>query len=323
MGQYQIMTLLLILFLGIAPRSALAQTPSDFLDLSAELPADQAEFTAQQPRLLNVGLAAEDNSSDDAMVCTTKNFHRPNFKNELMPTDIAPELPDEVKDLIPLIPNPPVTELHVAGGASGLDPINLIFIGSQSEIRRSLQKARWSLMPTRMPSALLLIPLKVFEGDIGTSFPPMTKQFVRFSSDGQKEQSQNLSFARVHHKTHILRRHHFRLWRMPRRTADGREAWIGMANYDNGLMHTMHHRINPCIDRERDFIRDQLRDIGVVNRFAYTTLPGAISSDCRDANLPTNQDKLAYCTNGRTLIVEFKALGLFWPVTKPHTHNEP
>ena len=60
----------------------------------------------------------------------------------------------------------------------------------------------------------------------------------------------------------FAKRHHIRIWKLAS-TYNGREVWVGAATHDIAVEHTKTmtkwtHRIDPHIDRERDWIESDL-----------------------------------------------------------------
>lgn len=71
-------------------------------------------------------------------------------------------------------------------------------------------------------------------------------------------------------------RHHVRFWRWDR-LESGHEVWFGAATYDTsvGLSHTtgqVTHHIGPDLDKERDRILSQLKEVGQTTEVDW--LPG-------------------------------------------------
>ncbi len=101
----------------------------------------------------------------------------------------------------------------------------------------------------------------------------------------------------------LRRRHHFRLWRAPFKGPGGEAVWAGTANLDAALVFLRSrfvHRIDPEIDRERDYILGSLANGPDVVRAVRVT---------RDAAARTGKDSngCGYWTDGRILVLFFRS----------------
>jgi LssY C-terminus len=77
----------------------------------------------------------------------------------------------------------------------------------------------------------------------------------------------------------FAQRHHLRIWRQPG-TYKGREIWVGAATHDIAISSARaktkwSHRIDPHIDRERDWVATDLLFIGTAAAYADIDRPGA------------------------------------------------
>jgi hypothetical protein len=102
----------------------------------------------------------------------------------------------------------------------------------------------------------------------------------------------------------VAQRHHFRLWRAPWKTDDGRDLWIGAGTHDIGFEEDKRtgkitHKIDPEVDKERDFIAQSLVEAGRVAGRG-TVLPPA----------PVREAKTAhggqFRSDGRVLVIFLK-----------------
>jgi hypothetical protein len=70
-------------------------------------------------------------------------------------------------------------------------------------------------------------------------------------------------------------RHHFRIWKAPF-DLEGQTVWVGAGTHDVGFARDQRnngitHKIDPDTDGERDFIRDNLIQTGLVVKTDYIT----------------------------------------------------
>jgi hypothetical protein len=77
----------------------------------------------------------------------------------------------------------------------------------------------------------------------------------------------------------FAKRHHIRIWKLAS-TYEGREVWVGAATHDIAVEHTKTmtkwtHRIDPHIDRERDWVESDLLFIGSATGYVDINRPNA------------------------------------------------
>ncbi len=77
----------------------------------------------------------------------------------------------------------------------------------------------------------------------------------------------------------FAKRHHIRIWKLPS-TYHGREVWVGAATHDIAVEHTKTmtkwtHRIDPYVDRERDWIESDLLFAGTATGYVDVNRPAA------------------------------------------------
>jgi LssY-like putative type I secretion system component LssY len=146
---------------------------------------------------------------------------------------------------------------HTSSGANG-DPLNMVLIGSQAQIRQSFQKAGW-LIPdpiTRTTSE------KIAAASLAhRSYPtaPVSNLYV-FG------RVQDLAFEKP--TNDVQDRGHIRLWQTGT-TIGGQPVWIGQASYDRGIElsgtnHLPTHHIAPTVDVERNAVGADLEKTGLV-----------------------------------------------------------
>jgi hypothetical protein len=98
-------------------------------------------------------------------------------------------------------------------------------------------------------------------------------------------------------------RHHLRIWKQPV-TYTGREVWIGAATHDIAISKARagtkwSHRIDPHIDRERDWVSTDLLFIRTAVAYADVERPAA-------PKRATNATGDQLLTDGRMSVLELK-----------------
>jgi len=115
--------------------------------------------------------------------------------------------------------------------------------------------------------------------------------------------SQDYGYAQGDPLRVVAARHHFRIWRAPF-TVDGRMVWVGAGTHDVGFDRDQRngkvtHKIDPEVDKERDYIGRSLNSTGEIALLDYMTPKETV----REAKTAHGQ---AFSSDGRTLIVYFK-----------------
>jgi hypothetical protein len=84
-----------------------------------------------------------------------------------------------------------------------------------------------------------------------------------------------MSFARADPLLVAAERHHLRVW-LTDKTVGGKPLWVGSSTHDIGFEKDQRnggvtHKIDPEIDKERDFLLDSFDAAGVFSSAAYVT----------------------------------------------------
>jgi hypothetical protein len=172
------------------------------------------------------------------------------------------------------------------------DITNLMFVGTEDEIRRAFEQAGWATAEALSNKSTLETIRAVIEGR-GYKEAPVSVLLLDGRPPDLVFEKQNDTFAM---------RHHLRIWRRPGQFND-RPVWVCAATHDIGIDFssengTFIHRIDPHIDRERS---------KVVSDLLFTGVPRAVSLVERPA-VPTHAmnatgDELI--TDGRIAVLEF------------------
>ena len=138
-------------------------------------------------------------------------------------------------------------------------PINVIVVGSRADLESAFRAAGWEIAdPVTLNSVWKIVNSSL----ANTSYPaaPISPSFYggRVQDIGVEKET-SMRSAR--------QRHHARFWLAPLVLADGQDIWLGTASFDSGLAYSPTlkiptHTISPDIDKERDFIRDELTATG-------------------------------------------------------------
>jgi hypothetical protein len=153
---------------------------------------------------------------------------------------------------------------RTARGIPG-DPLNVAFVGSQTELELALLAAGWvPADPITLKSTVKIAAGAVFHRSYVDA--PVSNLFLW----GRK---QDLAFEQPAGKD-PRRRHHVRFWRSERLDEAGRPLWIGAATFDTkvGFSHTtvqITHHIAADVDDERDKLMTDVKASGNLPEFYW------------------------------------------------------
>ncbi len=176
-------------------------------------------------------------------------------------------------------------------GAAG-DPLNLLVIGSQAQIRKAFADAGWSEAEQKNAKSIW-DTVRAVVAEQGYPAAPVSQLYLF----GHPE---DLAFEKMLNT--FMKRHHLRLWHAPLRSPDGREVWLGAATHDTGLdvrPGVISHAIDPNLDAERDKVG---ADLAVSGRVA-SELPLTRSNPLSEGLTATGAP---WKTDGRILAIELK-----------------
>jgi len=135
-----------------------------------------------------------------------------------------------------------------------MDPINLLFIGTEAGIQRAFEKAGWD---GAHPSSPVHVGLGLASSLFNRTYRkgPFMPLFISIGL-------QDLSFQNVL-KQGYGQRHHIRLWRTRHQLPNGNRLWVAAATFEKSfkLMPKppfLYHHMEPNLDFERDHIIGEL-----------------------------------------------------------------
>jgi len=149
------------------------------------------------------------------------------------------------------------------------DLTNLMFLGTEQELIAAFGEAGW-IAADSVNARTALKAVQATIRQTGYSDAPVSTLLLdRRPPDLVFQKSLN-TFAK---------RHHIRIWKMPERY-EGREVWVGAATHDIATMNSRAatkwtHRIDPHVDRERDWVMTDLLFVGTANAYVDVDRPRA------------------------------------------------
>ncbi len=143
------------------------------------------------------------------------------------------------------------------------DLTNVIFIGSEKQLVTAFDESGW--YPTE--SLNIGTGLKTIQATIrrtGYNSAPVSLLTLNGAAPDYVFQKGLDTFAK---------RHHIRVWKLTE-TYDGQEIWVGAATHDIAISNSKKgtkwsHRIDPHVDRERDWIQTDLLYNETAQGYAY------------------------------------------------------
>jgi hypothetical protein len=183
------------------------------------------------------------------------------------------------------------------------DLTNLIFLGTKEELITAFGKAGWMEADNLSVGSALKVAQATVR-NTGYAEGPVSLLLLHGRAPDLALQKSLNTFAK---------RHHIRIWKMNQHY-NGREVWVGAATHDIATDSSRGktkwvHRIDPHIDRERDWILTDLLFAGTATAYVDVDRPAAPK---RAEN--ATGDKLL--TDGGVSVIELKS------VSGPSVHAE-
>jgi hypothetical protein len=149
------------------------------------------------------------------------------------------------------------------------DPTNLMFLGSQQQVIAAFGEAGWFEADNlSAKSALKVAQATLRQSGYGSA--PMSTLTIGGRAPDLMFQKSLDTFAK---------RHHVRVWKLPT-TYEGQQVWVAAATHDIATQNSAGgtkwtHRIDPHVDREREWVQTDLLFVGTGVAYAYVDRPTA------------------------------------------------
>ena len=149
------------------------------------------------------------------------------------------------------------------------DITNLMFLGSRQQIVAAFGEAGWfEADDLNVRSAAKTVGATMRQ--TGYTTAPVSTLMINGQPPDLAFQKSLNTFAK---------RHHLRIWKQPG-AYNGREVWVGAATHDIAITKARSgtkwsHRIDPHVDRERDWVETDLLYIGTASAYADIERPSA------------------------------------------------
>lgn len=214
---------------------------------------------------------------------------RPPLFEELYP-NMSPVDCDRLA-LLDRLRNEPRATTNRDGSWEG-DPANLVVVGDFSTVISTFG-ARWDETESLTLSACLKTA-KAFVFGTEYRYSPVSPLYLYGRSQ---------DFALQRARSTVNERLHLRLWLTPMRF-EGKPVWVGQISRDIGVRfawtwNLTTHRIDPEVDEARDYIVQDLLQLGHLDRVAYIDGVGVSKADDPRRNLTGDP----YVTDGRRVVI--------------------
>jgi hypothetical protein len=175
------------------------------------------------------------------------------------------------------------------------DMVNFALVGTEEQVKKSFQNAGWVAVDASKQDAVVDGLLKTLQHQSYLEMPMSTLYLFG--------RPQDLSYARADPITVAAERHHLRVWKSTE-TVDGKPMWVGSSTHDIGFEKDQRnngitHKIDPQIDKERNFIEQSFAAAGNLEAAAYV-LP---SNPLTTAKTATGG---SFASDGRIVVLVLK-----------------
>lgn len=172
-----------------------------------------------------------------------------------------------------------------------MEPINFVVIGNEEKVRGLFAGAEWEKADPPVFKNVLKLSSAVSK-NINYPNAPMTPSFYRSKTN-------DLGFEKATAANTARQRHHTRYWRT-NYTINNQEVWVATASFDENVQVSPVqglpiHKIDPNIDKEREFIFDDMKKTGLIKQSEKMNIVGQINGQ--------NAFGDRFYTDGRTYII--------------------
>lgn len=154
------------------------------------------------------------------------------------------------------------------------DMVNFALVGSEEQVAQAFQSAGWVKVDSTKQDAVVHGLIDTLQHKAYLEMPMSTLYLFG--------RPQDLSYARADPIMVAAERHHLRVWKSAE-TVNGRPLWVGSSTHDIGFEKDQRdngvtHKIDPQIDKERDFLEQSFAAAGDLQAAAYVTPSDPLTS---------------------------------------------
>lgn len=182
----------------------------------------------------------------------------------------------------------------ITGGR--MDPMNLIFVGHESQLKLRFDQAGWHRANPSSPIHLFYGALTVLTGRRHNK-GPFTPHYINIGV-------QDYSFQKLTRVQSFKRRHHIRIWKTGITLTNGDPVWVAAASFDSKIKIQftppwIHHFLDPDLDHEREYIARDLEHSGSTRLMLVDMTEPVFASEPAE-----NASGNKYFTDGQAEVVE-------------------
>lgn len=176
------------------------------------------------------------------------------------------------------------------------DAVNFVIIGPKEQLEAAFKDAGWVIADKNIKDAVLNATMKSTSKQVYLEMP--MSQLYMFN------RPQDYGYVRAETIQVVASRNHLRIWKSPYEV-DGQPLWVGACTHDIGFERDQRnngvtHKIDPEIDKERDYLAGTLSASGLVEQSEYVTPPNPIT----EAHTATGG---TFRSDGRILVLRLAA----------------
>jgi hypothetical protein len=147
------------------------------------------------------------------------------------------------------------------------DMVNFAMVGSEEQVAQAFQAAGWVKVDSTKQDAVVHGLIETLQHKAYLEVPMSTLYLFG--------RPQDLSYARADPIMVAAERHHLRVWKSSE-MVNGKPLWVGSSTHDIGFEKDQRdngvtHKIDPEIDKERDFLEQSFAAAGNLQTAAYVT----------------------------------------------------
>jgi len=285
-------------------------------DLIRQFPSNQGKVGALIGRVSDAGASVPFTigaSGKVPMPTTGELFLRVNVSSDLSFTGtykVKVKFSAAPKPKTPLTPTAPISTVITpavfaeiprrvsdvpSGEGNPGDMVNFALIGTKEQVQASFKAAGWIPVDKSVQEAILNGLLQTLSREAYTAMPMSTLYLFG--------RPQDMSFARADPLLVAAERHHLRVWQTDQ-TIAGKPLWVGSATQDIGFEKDQRnggvtHKIDPEIDKERDYLLQSFDAAGAFSSAAYVTPTNPLL----DARTATGG---SFESDGRIMVMELQ-----------------
>ncbi len=247
-------------------------------------PRREAQVSAPGKLFLNVNLGSNESGEGEYQVKVSVQRGAALLSERKAAATKVVELSQAQLDSLPL-------RVVDADGTEG-DKVNFLIVGSEAKVTTALRAGGWVSVDRSVKDSVINAILISMSKQAYLTIPMSTLYLF--------DRPQDFGFAHAVPYVVVAQRHHFRLWKAPFQVG-GQDLWVGAGTHDIGFEKDQRngkitHKIDPEVDKERDYIGQSLEESGLVVKTSYMVPKNAI----REAKTAHGAE---FRSDGRTLIV--------------------